>query len=416
MPKVPHRILVVVPCVPYPPDDGHKIRIWNQLRHLSPEWEFDFVAFGGSTHLENREHWMAKLGPACKDLTIVDSESLKLVKLTNWRQSIKNVYYPLEFSAGIPFYSEAMKEHIKNKTESRQYDLIFYSGFYIYLHGQPGKNQPPFVVDIIDSYSLLMKSLLKTEKNLFRKPKRVLEYIWARRYEKLHFSKAKNMILISPVDRDYVRQSCREANIWVAPNGVDVEYYRPDESSAPVANSLLFTGVLDYQPNHESIIHFIENILPIIQREVHGVTLTIVGKNPPNKLQSLAKEMNGITLTGYVDDIRPFFDKAMVYVAPMISGAGLKNKVLEAWSMSKPVVSTSMACYGLSVTHGENILIADKPKDFARQVISLFQDDKLRIHLSLNARKTVTDLYSWNRQAAILEKIFEQIINRTKPS
>jgi len=403
-----HHILVVAPRFPYPPDDGHKVRNWNLLRHMGSSWTFDFISF--SSHLDNTEDSRGILGPSCIGLEFVDTDSLAPVQLTSIFERIKNIYYPYELTSGLPMYSKAMEELVNARIESRKYDLVFFCGFSMYLYCSTENRAHPSVVDIIDSFSLLHKTYFQTSEGLKDKIRAWLDYIWAVRYEKNHFSKADNMILVSPIDKECVKRSCDKSRIWVVPNGVDTSYFEPDKVSSSAASNLLFSGVMNYRPNHESMVYFIENVFPLIRQEIPNVTLTIAGKDPLPELHALVERTAGVVLTGYVEDIRPYFDQASVYIAPMISGAGLKNKILEAWSMGKPVVATNMACYGIEAIHGKNILKADKPNDIARQTISLIQDEGFRARLSSNARQTVIDLYSWNRQSRILEGIFEDVL------
>lgn len=413
MNKVPRKILVISPCYPYPPDDGHKVRIWNLLRYLGPEWEFDFLALDDLNLIEeNHELRTRRLGPYCKELILVDQKSLQPIRLTNWMDRIKNIYYPFEFSLGIPFYSETLASIIKSRIESGKYDLVFYNGFYISLHGRPWESQVPYVVDIIDSFSLLMKTLLKTEKRPQHKLKGVLNYIWARRYEAVHFSKAKNVIMIAPVDKAYVERSCPQSKIWVVPNGVDVDFFRPNGTVKPKPNSLLFTGVMSYRPNEESIVYFIKNVLPLIRKEIPDTSLTIAGKEPSQELQSYVKKIDGIKVTGYVEDIRPFFNQSMVYVAPMISGSGIKNKILEAWAMGNPVVATTMASQGLNAINGDNILLADSPESFANKIVEVFKSTELQSKLRVNSRRTAKAIYSWTTQSRKLQEVFENVLKK----
>jgi glycosyltransferase involved in cell wall biosynthesis len=136
----------------------------------------------------------------------------------------------------------------------------------------------------------------------------------------------------------------------------------------------------------------------------------IVGRNPTPEVKHLEKSVPGVTVTGFVDDIREYFDKSLIYVAPIKSGAGIKNKILEAWAMEKPVVATSMGCDGIDVSPGQDVLVADGADQFARSVIDLLEDENLRRKLAANARKKVVDRYSWESQAEKFNRIYERVL------
>jgi len=307
-----------------------------------------------------------------------------------------------------------MENRIKEKILGGNYDLVFYCGFYLFLYGQGECRRIPYVVDVIDSFSLYTKTALMKKGQVLEKPWLALNYLWAMRYEKIHFSKAKNMIFVSPVDKAFVQRRCRHSKIWVVENGVDTEYFSERSGAKEESNALLFTGVMSYQPNIDAVKYFAREILPLIRRDVPGVQLIVAGKEPGNELRDLAKEIPGIELTGYLNDIRDAFERASVYVAPIITGAGIKNKVLEAWAMKKAVVGTSMAFYGIEVKNGDNAIVADKPKDFAKGVVKLIGDEDLRIRLGAAGRDTVRRGYSWEKQGARLIEIFTEVMNQRK--
>lgn len=280
----------------------------------------------------------------------------------------------------------------------------------MFLYGKMLGSPLPYVVDLIDSYSLYYRNELEGAGKFSSWLRALSNLIWAIRYEQKHCSSAKNIVLITPRDQASLQANCRDSRTWVVPNGVDADYFCPGISSTK-EDHLLFTGVMDYEPNVNSILFFIEKILPKIRCEIPGTILTIAGKNPVQSLVKAASSDQGIFLTGEVEDIRPFFEQAAVYVAPMTSGAGLKNKLLEAWAMAKPVVATSMACSGINVVDGENILVADDPEDFARQVVAVLRDEVLSARMSMASRKIAENEYSWKRQGQKFVEIFHEIVH-----
>lgn len=404
------KILVIAPEYPYPPDNGHKLRNANLLKRLSSNHRFDLLTFGSTELLHNRTQLIKQVGSSCESVEIVPENTQKKIDSINWYSKIKNIFYPFKLSLGLPGYSEEMTRMVNEKIASPKYDLVFFCGLSIFLYADMEHIHTQYVVDVVDSLSLFCESSFKKEKNVKKKLFSYLNYLWAIRYEKIHFSKAKNMILISPIDMDYIKKNCLHSKIWVVPNGVDTEYFKSRNKSIQSRNTLFFSGVMDYSPNNESMIYFIKEILPLVRRRIPDVFLVIAGKNPTHELQAIAHKTHGIKLTGFVQDMRPFFEDAMIYVAPMIAGAGLKNKVLEAWAMSKPVVATPMACNGLNAVNEENILIAETPGAFAEKILMLLSNPELKKKLGNNGRKMVEESYSWESKSRMLEKIFNELL------
>ena len=404
-------VLIIAPEYPFPPDDGHKLRNYNLFKNISTGYCFDLLTFGDETISVNPTNNARQLGPCFKNIKIVPADTLKLITLKSKYQKIKNFFSPYELSFGFPYYSKEMSEVVKREISSSKYDLIYFSGFSMFLYTNLQINRTVYVVDVIDSLFLYLKNELLKQKDIVSKVKSYQNYIWAKNYEKKHFSKAKEMILISPVDADHVKKNCPNSRVWVIPNGVDTEYFINDSKFMTHENTLLFTGVMDYPPNNECIIYFIKDIIPLVRKKFAKISLLVVGKNPSSELQNMAREFPGIRLTGYVNDIRPYFAEAAIYVAPIISGAGLKNKILEAWAMSMPVVASGLSCGGIDARDGYNVAIANTTKAFADKVIELLSDPMLRNKLAQNGRITAERCYSWKSKAESLEKIFTDVIN-----
>jgi len=160
---------------------------------------------------------------------------------------------------------------------------------------------------------------------------------------------------------------------------------------------MVFTGSLDWRPNVDAILYFLDGIWPLIRASHPEASFTIVGRRPTDVLKDKAGGMPGIMLTGTVDDVRPYIEEAQVYVVPLRVGGGSRLKILEALSMKKAVVSTSVGAEGLDVCAGENILTADTPADFAAAVSRLYRESALRERLGTSGRRLVESRYEWQK-------------------
>jgi len=225
-----------------------------------------------------------------------------------------------------------------------------------------------------------------------------------RRYVEL----ADHVLTVSDNDRAFFLQYADPARVTVIPTGVDTEYFQPSpEPEQP--DTMVFTGTMDWMPNEDGVAYFVDKIFPLIRREIPGASFWVVGRRPPRRIQALAS--NHVTVTGAVDDIRPYLGKAAVCIVPLRSGSGTRIKIFEAMAMGKAVVSTTMGAEGLPVRHGENIILADDPADFARQVVQLLRDPPRRAQLGRAARKLVEENYGWPSVAARFEQIMLAVMN-----
>src|SRR5262249_35918041 len=161
------------------------------------------------------------------------------------------------------------------------------------------------------------------------------------------------------------------------------EYFRPS-AAAVEPGTILFFGAINYYPNTEGLLFFLDEVFPRIQEQYPAVRLLIVGQLPPPSIAARASE--DVVVTGLVDDVRPYLERAAVVIAPLRIGGGTRLKIVEAMAMGKPVVATSLGAEGLDVVDGEDILLADTPEDFAGQVVRALGDAALARRLGEAAR------------------------------
>ena len=178
------------------------------------------------------------------------------------------------------------------------------------------------------------------------------------------------------------------------PTGVDLEFFSPPTKPRK-PRSLVFLGSMDWMANIDGVTFFAQEILPLVRHKYPDVELTVVGRNPPPKIKSLETADGRVRVTGTVDDVRPFLAEAAVMIVPLRVGGGTRIKIFEGMATAIPVVSTRIGAEGLPVTHGENILLADAPQDFAGQIAALFERPERAVCIGANGRALVQSQFSW---------------------
>jgi glycosyltransferase involved in cell wall biosynthesis len=199
-------------------------------------------------------------------------------------------------------------------------------------------------------------------------------------------------------------------NVVIIPNGVEADDAAP-EARQP---ALLFVGNYAYAPNADAARRLARDILPRVRAQFPGVQLWLVGANPPGDLSALASDT--IHVTGWVDDVRPYYRRAALFVSPLAFGAGMKNKVLEAMACGCPVVGSSLSFDGMGLyAMQEAIPVEGDPRDaaeFARFVCLALADDDLRARVGANGRKLAETRYSWAQVAAQYEMLYTDVISQ----
>ncbi len=202
--------------------------------------------------------------------------------------------------------------------------------------------------------------------------------------------------------------------------GVDLDFFAtnpPGPGPAPDGGTVVFTATMSWPANVEGIHYLLDEVWPILLRTRPGLKATIIGRNPPASLsEKIAARGLNVTLTGFVDDIRPYVAAADVYVIPLWVGSGTRIKAFEAMAMGRPVVSTSLGVEGLNVTHDEHFLRADNTPDFAAAILSLLDDRARRVRIAAAARALMEAQFSWAVVARQFESICLRALERRSPS
>jgi glycosyltransferase involved in cell wall biosynthesis len=214
---------------------------------------------------------------------------------------------------------------------------------------------------------------------------------------------------VSEFDRDVFKKEFGLNNVLGhVETGVDIDYFGQYKRE-PKKHSLVFLGSMDWMPNIDGIEDFIKHCYPKIKRDLPEVTLTILGRNPPDKIRQLGDSDSSITVTGTVDDVRPYLASAAASIVPLRIGGGTRIKIFETMAAGLPVISTTIGAEGLPITHDENIMIADSHDDFAKASVALLEDDQKAQQIADNGYTLVEKNYSWQT----VTRDFVDMLNNT---
>jgi glycosyltransferase involved in cell wall biosynthesis len=276
--------------------------------------------------------------------------------------------------------------------------------------------RPLLLFDDHNAEYLLQRRAFETDlKRPSRWPGALYSFIqWQklRRYEMRVCRQADRVVAVSEADARALQRLLPRLVPTIVPNGVDLCFYDRSvaadlQKALPLPGSpLVFTGKMDYRPNVDAVLWFADQVLPRIRAARPDAHFLVVGQKPHPRLESLRRR-EGVTLTGWVEDVRPYFAGAAVYVAPLRMGGGTRLKLLEAMAMGKAIVSTSLGCEGFDVTAGQEMCVADTPHEFASTVLQLLSSPARRAALGRTARRFVEAHYAWESIVPRLEKLYE---------
>ena len=396
------RILWVKAGGLVPLDTGGKIRSYHILKELASRHEITFFTFydahGDDIH-RDLERLFARV-------------VLVPLSLPAPRSRQECAEYARNFFTTRPYnMAKYCRPAVANKLlellQKQRYDVIV-CDFVIAAGVVPWEFPVPKVLFTHNVEAMIWRRHLEVARNPGLKAVAWREYRTMARAERIYVTRADHVLAVSENDRDFFARLVESRKISVIPTGVDTEYFQPSASEER-PGLLVFVGSMDWLPNEDAVFYFAEQILPRVRRNIPQVNLLIVGRRPSRRLQALAAKSDALQITGQVADIRPYVQGASVCVVPLRVGGGTRLKIFEAMAMGKAIVSTSIGAEGLPVKHGENIILADDPEEFARGVVDLLRNPVVRHRLGEAARQLVERNYSWSAVSADFDTVLSRV-------
>ncbi len=321
---------------------------------------------------------------------------------------LKSIPRILNMSSGLPAftrygYSSEMDTRVNALLHGAGYDIIAVDHpamlGYVLDKGIP--------VVLLEAFAPAEISHLeyRLEKNPLKKILRYVYHRQTRGYARL-YHRVNLLIAVSSHQRDMVRAHDSSLNFVVIPYGVDDGFFEADDMEAE-SPTLIITGSMSGPRNTAAVMEFYREIYSLIKERIPRIQLQVVGSNPDTEIKALAEDAS-VTVTGYVPDLRPYLRRAWVVAAPLQEGFGVKVRILQAMATGRPVVATPPVTTGIDVSPEENIIIAERPAEFADRVIALLNDKRLRERIGVAARHLMVTEHSWAKLADRLNEVLER--------
>ena len=389
-----------------PPDIGGKIRSYHISTQLARRHEvtlFTFYsAFSDDPHHELGQVFHRSI---CMPLRIAERGTVG-----DYLNLARGITSRLPYSV-VKYCRPEVTARLQEVLRSDSYDVLV-CDFVLPAAIIPEDLPCPLVVFTHNVEAMIWKRHYQLAKNPLWKLVCLQEHRSMERFERRELERADRVLAVSETDRDTFARYLPSSKIDIIPTGVNVEFFLPGEQSDEAPAEIVFTGSMDWMPNEEGILFFLEEVLPLVRKQIPTATLTIAGRNPSQHLQEVAARIDGVQVTGRVADIRPYIRRAAVYVVPLRIGSGTRLKIFEAMAMGKAIVSTTLGAEGLPVTSGLDIVLANDPASFAQSIARLLQDRSERRRLGLAARALVEERYSWRSVASIFEAVLDSVVGR----
>ncbi len=396
------ELLFLAHRIPYPPNKGDKIRSWHFLAHLAKHWRVHLGCFIDDP--DDHQH-ISALQEVCAETHFADLHPGS-AKLRSTRGLLSRT--PLS----LPYYRDAgLAAWVKGVCGRAELDAVFvYSSAMAQYVAGADLAKCRRIMDFVDvdsdKWRQYAASCRWPKSAIYRREHRALLS-----YERDVARAFDASILVSPDEAALFRTLAPESahKIHHVNNGVDFSFFAPDPALADPfdghAETLVFTGMMNYRPNIDAAEWMARTILPRIRAQRPDARFYVVGAEPTAAVSALAA-LPGVTVTGRVPDVRPFIAHAAAFVAPLRISRGVQNKVLEGMAMAKAVVATPDAHEGIEAEADRDIAVAGDAASFATTVLSLLADREAAARMGARARERVINSYAWERSFDRLDALF----------
>lgn len=384
------RLAVVLSRFPFPLEKGDKLRAYHQIKELHKEFEIHLIA---TSDIPVDPNAIKQLEEFC--------QTMHVLRLTKW-SIFWNVIWcfftkkPLQIGYFYSFRNKLKIESLLKSTKPNHiYCQLIRSSEYVKNY-----HACPKTLDYMDAFSMGIERRIE-KSPLFLRWIFQLEARRLKLYERSIFDYFENKTIISHQDRELILHPER-ASIHCIPNGIDERFLE----HIPAINDfdLVFIGNLSYAPNIEAVEFISKRILPLDPR----LTCLISGANPNAVVQRTCKENNQITLQGWTEDIRLAYKRGKIFIAPMMIGTGMQNKILEAMALGIPCITSTLANNAIKAIDGETILVANSEQEFIEAIHQLETNPVLYARLSENAMAFARQNYSWELSTKELIKLMNE--------
>ncbi|HEY0077647.1 MAG TPA: glycosyltransferase [Pyrinomonadaceae bacterium] len=391
----------------HPVDKGGKIRTYNMLKELRREHHVTYLTLDDGSGSEDARERAVEY---CHELITVPHRTRPKFTPGFYVELATNLVSRLPYFMK-KYESAGMRREISRLTARETFDVLVCDFL------QPSINVPPQLncASVLFQHNveaMIWQRHYEVQKHPLKKAYLYGQWLKSRAYERAACRRFDGVVAVSREDCETMRREYGVEKVEDVPTGVDTEYFRPHGRETRDPFNLVFTGSMDWLPNEDAIRYFTEEVLPRVRERVPQVTLTVVGRNPSASLVALGQRDASIVVTGRVEDVRPYMERASAYVVPIRVGGGTRLKIYEAMAMELPIVSTTVGAEGLPIADGAELLIADEPEAFADRIVRLVTDEPYARALALRGATLVREQFGWSKVAQSFADICERARTR----
>ncbi len=401
--RVRLKILVIDEEFPYPLNTGKRIRTFSLTKSLTRYNDVSYLAYGSPA--QDSFKFIESNGITCHAVPPPDRGQYG--PAFYWRL-FANLFSDLPYIV-TSHHTGRYADKLRELQAAHGYDLVIceWTPYAMFLKTLDGVKS---IVVAHNIESNIWRRYEQNESNPFKRKYISIQRKKVENFERKCFAWSSGATAVSDIEAEEIAAFGVNYPVQTIENGVDTSYFAPIETVVD-PNTLVFTGSMDWRPNQDAIEFFAAEIFPKVKAIRPEARVIVVGRRPPEHIRELGKT-DGITITGTVEDVRPYIAGAALYVVPLRVGGGSRLKILEAMGMQKPVLSTSVGAEGLEVTDGEDIVIADGAQQFADSILRCLDNQTAMSKMAEAGHRLVEKQYRWESLGEKLDRYLAEVVAR----
>lgn len=400
------KVVFVTDQVPYPLSNGGVIAIDSMVRAIAADNQVTVVVLSKAHCLDSEVKAAADYyGSICASFIYHQSDDL----VPSQSLFIKAWHY----ISGYPrhgFWSQAAEDLLRNVIERTNADVLWCSSTFNAKYLALGRRmKKKTVLATFNVESEIIAQQAEQSAGIRRWRYRLRTFDW-RRLEKLGSRSADVVTAITDVDAAHYARMKDKSRVFVLPFGYAAGGVALTNREQEEPSTIAFIGTMIWPPNVAAAHFLVREVMPLVWNAIPEARCIVVGSNPPESVTALASSQ--VTVTGYVPSIDEYYDRATVITVPVQDISGIKIKLIEALARGKAVVSTAAGTAGLTVAHGNQLMIADSASQFADAIVTLLRDKSERERLGSTGRKFVLADLSLDQTQQRVEEILDYLQSR----
>lgn len=395
------KILILTKKVPYPLDDGESIAVYNMVSALhQQDVEIHLISFNTAKHYQDENvvagglHFINKI-----ELVYLDNRIKPIPALMNL---FTDRSYHIE-----RFVSEKFRDTLAHMLSDETYDIIQMESIFLapYIDTIRSLSKSKLVLRTHNIEHLIWDRISKNTANPIKSSYLNVQVDRLKSYETEVLKRFDHILAMSESDKAKMKAALPLLSIDVMPLFIDTNKYQPNKHSI---NACCFIGSLDWMPNEEGLLWFINKVWTKVTEKAKGIKFHIAGKNASDRLNNSLK--SGIVMHGFVDSAIDFINQYSMMIVPLQSGSGIKVKILEGMALERAIVTTKVGIEGIGKSDADYVIVEDDPQSMADRIVELYQNQSQQEVMGSKAQKHCYQNFNSNRNIDNLLNIYQSLM------